>query len=267
MKIYPLYSSSSGNSFCLETENDNILIDCGVSYRALCNGLKSINKDISQISSILITHEHSDHIKGIPNLLKKNNIPIYATDKTLEYIKDYSEHNGTSSDSLNNMYEIDYNKTFKLNDLDITPFKISHDAVKPCGFCISEKGKTLTFSTDLGYVSQQNLEYMKMADFLVLEANYDLSMLTYGPYPYPVKQRIISDLGHLSNDDTANTIFSLVSNNNKSKFLLAHLSQNNNMIDIAKQTIDILLEKNGINLNDVDINFATKKLSSEVYQI
>lgn len=267
MKIYPLYSSSSGNMFCLETENSNILIDCGVSYKAACEGLKSINKSIDDITSIIITHEHSDHIKGLPLLIKKNDIPIYTCDKTAEFIRQLLIKNKTSSEKLKNIFEVDYNMPFKINDLEITPFEISHDAVKPCGYMISDEKKILTFATDLGYVSDQNYEYMQQADFLVLESNYDTAMLNYGPYPYPLKQRIASSLGHLSNDMTANTVSNLVEKQGKSNFLFAHLSQNNNMKDIAQQTIEAKLKLNDINADDINLNFASKTLSCEAYQI
>ena len=267
MKIYPLYSSSSGNLFCLETSNSNILIDCGVSYRAVCAGLRAINKTIDDISSIIITHEHSDHIKGLPLLIKKNDIPIYTCDKTAEFIRKLLIENKTSPDKLNNIYEVEYNIPFKINDLEITPFQISHDAVKPCGYMISDGKKVLTFATDLGYISEQNYDYMKYSDFLVIESNYDVTMLNYGPYPYPLKQRIASSIGHLSNDITAKTITNLVKNEGKSNFLLAHLSQNNNMKEIARQTVDTEFKMNGIDTININLNFASKTLSCEEYQI
>ncbi|MNI54553.1 putative metallo-hydrolase YycJ [compost metagenome] len=149
----------------------------------------------------------------------------------------------------------------------IIPFETSHDAAEPCGFNIISDDKTLTFATDLGFVSDKNLDYMKNSDFIVLESNYDLAMLNYGPYPYNLKRRIQGNLGHLSNDDTASTILSLAKNNNKTDFLLAHLSENNNMIDIAKQTIELFISQNDIDINNMNINFATKTLSNEVYSV
>lgn len=269
MKIYPLYSSSSGNLFCLETDDTNLLIDCGVSYKAIQAGLKSIGKTIDDISTILITHEHNDHIKGLPVLIKHNDIPIYTCDKTAEFLKDFLIKNKTSSHKLDNINSVDYNQTFKLNSLEITPFKISHDALKPCGYTIvnKEENKILTFATDLGYVSEENYEYMKQANFIVIESNYDVSMLNYGPYPYHLKQRIASSVGHLSNDSSAEVISNLVSKDLRANFLLAHLSVHNNMQDLAKQTIDLALEKEGINTQNINLNFASKNLSCEGYAI
>lgn len=264
MRIFPLYSSSSGNLYCLETDdNSNILIDCGVSYKAICDGLKSIDKHISDVSAILITHEHIDHIKGLPTLCKKNNIPIYTCSKTAEYLKNLLASNGTSGDII----EISYDTPFLIGKTQIVPFETSHDALEPCGFHIASGDKKLTIATDLGYLSEKNMEYLRLADYIILESNYDKAMLTYGIYPFNLKRRIASNFGHLSNDDSANAIVSLVRENDSLSFLLAHLSENNNMIDIAKQTIESVLLQNDIDASKISINFATKTLSNEVYDV
>lgn len=263
MNIHPLYSSSSGNVFHIETPESNILIDAGVSYKAIKDGLASINKDISDISAILVTHEHADHINGLPMLCKKNNIPLYACGKTASYLQELLKEKNIQND----IFEVNYNKPFKINDMEITPFETSHDAIMPCGYRINNNGSILTYSTDLGFVSDEVFENLKNSDYIILEANYDESMLDFGKYPYYLKRRIKSNLGHLSNVDCANTIVRLNKENTNSKFLLAHLSENNNNLALAKTTIDSILTENNINLKDMDINFASKKLSNEVYKI
>lgn len=267
MNIYPLYSSSSGNLFCLELDdNKNILIDVGVSYKLIKEALNSINKSIDDIKAILITHEHSDHIKGLPILIKNNpSIPVYTCKKTAEYIEKQLKKTGISI----NINRTSYDKTFNIEGLDnlnITPFEISHDAVEPCGYSIQFENKNLCFATDLGFVSKKNMEYFKKADFIVIESNYDSSMLAYGSYPYNIKERIAGSLGHLSNNDTASTITSLV-REGKSNFLIAHMSENNNMLDVAKQTIFCTLENNNIICDTINIDFASKELSCEGYSI
>lgn len=265
INIYPLYSSSSGNLFCIELDDTNILVDCGVSYKAITDGLNAIGKNISDISALLITHEHSDHIKGLPTFCKKNlNIPIYTCTKTAEFLENYLGANNISAD----INRTSYDTPFKLSNenVEIVPFEISHDAVMPCGYSIHYNGKNITIATDLGYVSQKNMEYFKLADHLILEANYDPSMLSYGKYPYPLKKRIASDTGHLSNDVSADTITNLAKCG-KQNFLIAHMSQNNNMIDMARQTIDTKLAENDICYNDLNICYATKNLSCEAYNI
>lgn len=135
----------------------------------------------------------------------------------------------------------------------------------PCGFHISNNSESLTFATDLGYVSDNILNYLNKADYIVLESNYDKVMLEYGKYPYPLKKRIASEIGHLSNNDTAITIKTILTIDPSKRFLLSHLSENNNTMDIAYQTITSHLKENGI--ENFDIAFASKELSFERYVI
>lgn len=263
MNVHPLYSSSSGNLFHVETPESNILIDAGVSYKAINTGLASIEKDISNISAVIVTHEHSDHINGIPQLCKKNNIPIFACGQTAKYLQELLNEKNIKND----IYEITYNKPFKINDMEITPFETSHDAIMPCGYRIKNNGSVLTYSTDLGFVSENVLENLKNSDYIILEANYDETMLDFGKYPYYLKRRIKSNIGHLSNVDCANTIVSLKKSGNNSKFILAHMSENNNNLALAKSTIESIITESGINLNEIELNFASKNLSNEVYKI
>lgn len=186
MKIFPLYSSSKGNMFCLEEKDTLILIDIGVSFKNILAALKGINKSIEDVSAILITHEHSDHIKGIETLCKSTNIPIYTCYKTKEYLEDLLK----SKDINSNITGLDYGQVFNINDLEITPFKISHDAIMPCGYFISNHDTAITFATDLGYVSKRILEYIEVSNFVVIESNYDDIMLEYGKYPFNLKYRI-----------------------------------------------------------------------------
>ena len=263
INLHPLYSSSSGNTFHIETPKSNILIDVGVSYKAITTGLASINKEISDISAVIITHEHSDHIAGISQLCKKNNIPIFACGKTANYLQNLLNEKNIKND----IYEINYGKPFKIDDVEITSFETSHDAIMPCGYRIKNENSILTYSTDLGYVSDEVFENLQNSDYIILEANYDESMLDFGKYPYYLKRRIKGKLGHLSNVDCANTNVKLKNQDSKAKFILAHMSENNNNLALAKSTIDSILLENNIDLNGIEINFASKKLSNEVYTI
>ena len=260
--IYPLYSSSSGNMFNIETSKADILIDVGVSYKAINLGLESIGKNINDISAILITHEHIDHIKGLEMICKKNSLPIYACGKTADYLNNLLENKGIKA-TIN---KINYNVPFNISNIEITPFKTSHDAVMPCGYNLVCDNKTISYATDLGYVSEEILEYLKSSDFCVLESNYDKVMLDFGRYPYELKRRIKSDIGHLSNENAANTITSLVKNGNNN-FILAHLSENNNTEQIAKTTILDTLNLNDALDPNLNLSLATKKLSNEVYVV
>lgn len=262
LNLYPLYSSSSGNMFNINSDKTSILLDVGVSYKAINQGLTQINKNISNISAVLITHEHIDHIKGLPLLCRKNNIPIYACGKTACLLDDMLKDKNIQAD----ITKINYGQTFKINDLQITAFETSHDAIHPCGYHIETKNEKLTYATDLGYISDEVFEYLKASDYTILEANYDKTMLDFGKYPYPVKYRIKSNLGHLSNDDAAKTLIKLASIG-KTNFLLAHLSQNNNNVDVLTNTLENEFIKNDMNLSDINLNVASKTLSCEVYNI
>ena len=260
--IHPLYSSSSGNMFHIETNKANILIDVGVSYKAINEGLKSIGKDISDINAVFITHEHIDHIKGLPLLCRKNDIPIYALGKTAKYLEDALNEKNIK----NNIFELKYGQAYKIKDIEFSPFETSHDAIMPCGYMLISGNSTLTFATDLGYVSDNVMENLKEADFAILEANYDNTLLDFGKYPYMLKRRIKSNIGHLSNDNTADAIAELAKFDKKD-FLLAHLSENNNNKEIMLNTISDNLYKNDIDFNAMNINVASKNLSSEEYNI
>lgn len=260
--FHPLYSSSSGNSFHLGTENIDILIDVGVSYKALKEALKAQEIEMSQIGAIFITHEHSDHIKALPLICRKHNIPIFACSSTASYLKEQLEEKNIEAD----IHYLDYGQSIKLKDIKVTAFETSHDALMPCGYKVQNKDKTFCIATDLGYVSNDVLDYLKTSNFTVLEANYDVSMLDFGKYPYNTKRRIKSSVGHLSNEDCANTILTLASLG-QTNFLLAHLSTNNNDINIAKETVISTLKNNNIDINNININIATKDFSNEEFFI
>lgn len=265
ISLHPLYSSSSGNMFHLQTDKSNILIDVGVSYKAIKEGLESIGKTIKDIDAVLITHEHTDHIKGLPLLCRKNpNIAIYASIKTAKYLKNMLKEQNIP----NKIFDVEYDKPFKLLDLEITPFEVSHDAVMPCGYNIKCNDKTLSFATDLGYVSDDVFTYLKSSDYYVIESNYDKSMLEFGKYSYPVKRRIAGPTGHLSNDDVARLIAKIYEvGQAKNNFLLAHLSENNNEPKLALDSIYSSLANFNVNINDINLNVASKKLSNEEYLI
>ena len=262
INLHPLYSSSSGNLFHIDDGRTNILIDAGVTYKAINEGLKSIDKDISNISAVLITHEHSDHIKGLSLLCRKSDIPIYACGKTADYISEMLSEKNISA----NVIKFEYDKPFNIHGFEILPFEIPHDAVMPCGYRIKSGNTTLSYATDLGHMSSEVFDNLKSSDFVVLESNYDSTMLDFGKYPYLLKRRIKGPNGHLSNDISGATI-SKLAKLGQANFLLAHLSENNNNEEIAFNTIVSTLNLNDIDATNLNINFASKSLSSEEYVI
>lgn len=261
--VHPLYSSSSGNMTHIACYNTNILIDVGVSYKAIKEGLASIDLTLDDIDAILITHEHTDHIKGLPILCKKNNIPIFTCKKTAEHIKEELKNKNIV---YNNINSIEYNQPFNIKDIQISAFETSHDAIMPCGFKLENASSCITFATDLGYISNDVFNNLNCSNYTILESNYDETMIDFGKYPFPVKQRIKSNIGHLSNDVCGQTIARLAQNGH-TRFLLAHLSENNNSQEIARQTIESILKQNSIDISTIEINFASKTLSNEEYII
>lgn len=262
VNFHPLYSSSSGNMFHLESAKSNILIDIGVTFKAANDGLKSIDKTFDDIDALFITHEHSDHIKGLTLFCRKTNIPVYACGKTADYLNEMLMEKNIPS----NIIKLDYGQTVKVFDFKVTPFETSHDALAPCGYKISNDNTTITYATDLGVVSNEVFDNLLSSNLVVLESNYDETMLDFGKYPYALKRRIKGTYGHLSNMDAASTILKLAKNG-QDNFLLAHISENNNTMEMAKSIIYSTLSENGINPDLLNINFATKTLSNEVIEV
>jgi len=263
VNILPLYSSSSGNVFYIEANKTNILIDAGVTYKAINDGLKQKGKSIEDISAIIITHEHIDHIKALPLFCRKHeNVPIYACGKTADYIKEMLDERNIAS----NVRKVFYGQPFKIKDIDILPFETSHDALMPCGYKIKADSKTITYATDLGYVSNEVYDNLLESDYTIIESNYDNALLEFGKYPYNIKRRIKGTTGHLSNDDCASTICKLAKSGN-TNFILAHMSENNNTLDIVKNTLESTLLTNGIDPLSLNISYATKSLCNEEFYL
>ena len=257
INIHPLYSSSSGNTFHIETPNSNILIDAGVSYKAINDGLASINKNISDISAVIVTHEHSDHIKGLGIFARKYRLPIYANEKTWEAMD-----GKLGKLSLDQKFTFDMETVQCFNGIDVESFAVSHDAADPMFYTFHHNGKKVSLVTDLGYVSERIKKTVEASDALIFEANHDISMLQMGRYPWSVKRRILGDYGHVSNEDAAIALEDIISDTTK-RIYLAHLSKDNNMKDLARMAVEQhLTEKDfpinhGLKIFDTDPNEST----------
>lgn len=232
MRAIVLGSGSKGNSTLLIGNNKKILIDVGFSYPKMNELLKQYDFKPSDIDAILVTHTHKDHIIGLSSFLKKNMIPVYTN--KLMY-----------NDLLKNI-KID---TMIVNDEDflVDEFKIevihtSHDAVGSVGFIISDDKSSLVYVTDTGYINSSFLKKMKNKNVYIFESNHDVKMLMNGPYPYILKQRVISDKGHLSNEQAGNYLKDLIGKKTK-KIILAHLSEINNTPEIALKTVKSIIDK------------------------
>lgn len=225
MKLKVLASGSKGNSSLLITDNIKVIIDLGMSYPYISSKLLEENIKPSEIDAILITHTHNDHIKGLRQFVKKNNTMVYVP---LKMAEELSQTIPTTTLRI-----IEEELTIK--DLDISIIHTSHDAVASVGYIFTNKDKTIVYITDTGYINRKYLERIKNKNIYYIESNHDEEMLMNGPYPHTLKQRILSDEGHLSNKTTAGYLKNVVGSNTK-YIILAHLSEKNNTEDLAYQT-------------------------------
>ncbi len=240
MRICSIASSSSGNCIYVGSSDTHILIDSGISGKKLKAGLDMIGVNPESIDGILITHEHSDHIKGLGVVSRKYNIPIYTSELTWEKITT-SGLTGIIDTNLFNKISPDCDFTIK--DLIIHPFSISHDAVQPLCYTLSKDKKKISIATDLGCYDSYITEKLKNSNVLFIESNHDIEMLKSGDYPYYLKKRILSDKGHLSNVMSGKLICELL-HENLQYIILGHLSRENNHPDTAHETVKAGLTAN-----------------------
>ena len=229
-RIYPLFSSSKGNSTFIGTQKGGILIDAGVSCKRLCDQLKNNDIPPEAIYGIFVTHTHSDHISGLKVFTKKYNIPVFAQEKNLEFL--------ASRDKVSPMCRLEQVDTqdILIGDYVIHSFETPHDTPASCGYRINTPdGKVVVTCTDLGEVTATVNKNLLGADLVLLESNYDETMLKNGSYPYDLKKRISSKFGHLSNNDCGRQLVKLVENGTN-KFILGHLSQENNTPQMAEMS-------------------------------
>ena len=245
-----LYSGSSGNSIFVSGEKSKILVDVGMPGKKIDEALIKIGENPSDIDGIFITHEHSDHIKGVGILSRKYDIPIYANDKTWSAME-----KSLGKIKEHNIKIMDRRSTVDIGDLSIKSFVIPHDAISPVGYTICNKEKRVSIATDFGVFTEEIFDNIKDSAAILLECNHDVSMLKYGPYPYNLKRRILSEVGHLSNDDCGNALVSLAKHGIGKNILLGHLSNTNNQPDLALQTVLNIIQENGLKEGQ-DINIA-----------
>lgn len=261
MKFCPLYSGSSGNSTFISTDNAKILIDAGMAGKKIDEALLSIDENPREIDAIFITHEHIDHIKGVGVLSRKYDIPIYANEETWVAME-----KNIGKIKSHNVKFMDRRSTVSIKDLYVKSFNIPHDAAAPSGYTMSCNGKICSVVTDMGTFTQEIRDNIIESEVLLIESNHDVQMLKYGPYPYQLKTRILSEIGHLSNDSCGDAISDLIKSKPNRKIFLGHLSNTNNYPELAYKTVSNILEENGISLDtDIKLSLAERNNASECY--
>jgi phosphoribosyl 1,2-cyclic phosphodiesterase len=238
-RFCPLYSSSKGNGIFLSGGGTSLLIDAGVSYRGLAASLEGQGYAPSGLAAVLVTHEHSDHIKGLRTLLARTKIPLYASKGTLEYLwlNDYIPPG---------IKTFECEGEFTVGDIAIRPFCTPHDAARSLGYRFTMPDlRTVAIATDLGHITEEVRLALLGCDLVMLDSNYDIHMLECSSYPYPLKRRIKSDYGHLSNEACAAFLPELVQNG-ATRLVLGHLSEQNNVPELARETALGPLAQNGM---------------------
>ncbi len=231
-----LASGSRGNSTYVATERVRLLVDGGLSARELERRLLSIGASPKELNGIVVTHEHVDHVRGVGTLSRRYNLPVYLNKQTHQHLPD-------SVGRLDQKEEFVTGRSFSIEDLTIHPFAISHDGVDPVGFTLANGSVKIGVCTDLGAATKLVYRHLEYCSVLILEANHDMEMLKNGPYPWPVKQRIKSRVGHLSNEQSVD-VLSRVFSENLQEVVLAHMSETNNSAKMVLNTFHGMLEQN-----------------------
>ena len=240
-----LASGSSGNATYIETSQRKILVDCGLTGKAIAAQMEKIGRSVADIDTILVTHEHVDHIKGIGVLARKYGMDIYANEKTWKAME--RKNIGVIKQEQKHLFEPGVTKTF--GDIDIVSFSVSHDAASPQFYAFQKDQKQFVMLTDTGYVSEKLRRLLYNADAYLMESNHDVDMLRMGNYAWHLKQRILSDKGHLSNEDGALAMCEMLGDKTK-RIYLGHLSQDNNLKELAYQTAESILLQHDCGIHD-----------------
>lgn len=260
MNLCSICSGSSGNCIYVGDTGTHIMVDAGISGKKMESGMNEIDLSLRDMHGILITHEHSDHVKGLGVVARKYGIPIYATAGTIQAIQGMKQLGEIPKDLF---HEIKADRDFKINDILIRPFEISHDAAEPVGYRFESKDKSIGIATDLGEYSDYTIDKLRGLDVLLLEANHDIHMLQVGAYPYYLKQRILGKRGHLSNE-TSGQLLSRILHDGLKTVLLGHLSKENNYEELAYETVrlEIAMADNPYKPDDFPIYVAARDRNS-----
>ena len=240
MNFCPLFSGSSGNAAYIQSQQACLLVDAGKSMREIIRALEAIRANGAPLDGILVTHEHTDHTRSVGALSRKYDIPVYANAATFAAME-----KTVGNIASRNIRLFNTGQDFYIKDIGIYPYSIPHDASDPVGFCFYGGGKKISIMTDLGYVPPQLLDTVERSNVILIEANHDVTMLQNGPYPQALKRRILGRKGHLSNDAAAKALLELY-RSGVGRVILGHLSEHNNTVSRAVETVETYLYRNGV---------------------
>lgn len=265
MRLCSIASGSSGNCIYAGSDSTHILVDVGISGKRTEEGLNALDLSMRDIDGIFITHEHTDHIAGLGVLARKYETPIYATRGTIEAIRNTSSV-GIIPKEL--FHPIQADEKIIVKDIVCNPMKISHDAAEPVAYRISHGRKRIGIVTDLGNYNDYTVESLKGMDALLLEANHDVNMLQVGPYPYYLKQRILGDKGHLSNERAGQLLCRLL-HDKLQAVVLGHLSKENNLPELAYEAVrvEVTMADTEYKISDFPMQVAKRSEISSVIHI
>ncbi len=262
IKLCSLSSGSSGNCVFVGNEDCGLLVDCGISGKEILANLNNIGVCSNAIKAVLVTHEHSDHIRSVGIISRKLGIPIYANTNTWNNMEDLI---GTVKTENIRFFAV--GEELEVGGIGIKSYSTPHDAADPVGFCFFYGNRKISIATDLGYFSETVKKNTSGSDMVMLESNHDIEMLKVGRYPYFLKRRILSESGHLSNEAAGNAVYELLQTGVR-EVLLAHLSKENNFPELAYETVKEILGKNNVKVDrDIRLDLAPRNSVSRYYHI
>lgn len=258
IKLASLFSGSSGNAIYITNNSTHLLVDAGLSGKKIEESLACTGVNIREIHGILISHEHMDHVLGAGILARRYKIPIYANQKTLKAME--GQLKKVPAECIRTFVT---GQPFEIGDIRVNSFSTPHDAVESVGFNFHYENKKVTIATDIGHIHKTLLQSLEGSDMILIESNHDIEMLKVGRYPWPLKQRILGDTGHLCNE-LAGKVVAYLATKGTQKFLLGHLSKENNFPELAFETVkNALQEKSIIAGKDVYLGVALRDRPSE----
>lgn len=265
LKFISFGSGSSGNCYLLQSDKCTLMIDSGVGVRALKKYSRDYGIKLNTIDAILVTHDHADHVKSVGAISNENKIPVYATEAVHRgIVKNYCVRKKIDAD---NVRKISADVPFEINGCRITAFEVPHDSSGNVGYKIEADGVTFCLMTDIGHITEDIKENISLADYLVIEANHDESMLAQGPYPQHLKERVAGDFGHLSNTTCAKAIKEYASEKLKHVWL-CHLSEENNHPELLRKTMETTLSEGRYTMgNDFKVEILKRKSPSDIFEL